>query len=198
VIKAAQDYIDPAADLILDLGCGWGHRMFDLWRNGVGARAKFIGGDRSEHSRTLVETTQKLFPRMDVSWVRFDLLNPDFSAFPAAARNIGLVTSSAIEQVTYLGPRLFDALLARFPDAKITGVHIEPITFQFAQDYPPPPYVEPVRDRQAAERLRYNMDLYEQVKSRPQFEIKAVGQALLDLGRGNSFSLLAWQKAAGR
>jgi hypothetical protein len=47
-------------DLVLDLGCGWGHRMWDLYL--LGLEAQFFGGDRSEHSRSIMESLKTLFP----------------------------------------------------------------------------------------------------------------------------------------
>lgn len=197
VIRVMRAHVDPSCDLFLDLGCGWGHRMFDVWRAGIAPAARFVGGDRSDSSRNLVTTIGTLFPEMDVNWFRCDLLNPDFAAIAGAPRRIALMTCAAIEQVNYLGPTLFDRLLARFPDAEITGIHLEPITFQFGDDYPPPPYADVARDRAAAEKLGYNMDLYAQVKAHPQLSIATVEHALHDTGNGNSYSLLVWKKRGG-
>lgn len=76
VAHATAAHIDPDCDLIIDLGCGWGHRMFDMWRMGIGRRARFVGGDRSDYSRRLVEDISQLFPEMKVDWFRFDFATP--------------------------------------------------------------------------------------------------------------------------
>jgi hypothetical protein len=196
VIRVMKAHVDPRCELFLDLGCGWGHRMFDIWGAGIARAARFVGGDRSDASRDLVTTVATLFPLMNVDWFRCDLLAPDFAAVAGTPRHITLMTCAAIEQVKYLGATLFDRLFARFPDAEITGIHIEPVTFQFGGDYPAPNYVDAARDRAMAVKRGYNMDLYAQVKAHPRLSIAAVEHAVLDTGRGNSYSLLVWRTRA--
>jgi hypothetical protein len=65
-----------------------------------------------------------------MEWFPFEYTAPNFAPVTGTYRNIGVFTCHAIEQVATLGPALFDALLARFPDAEIHGVHIEPIASQ--------------------------------------------------------------------
>lgn len=194
VIRATSAHIDPDCDLIVDLGCGWGHRMFDMWCIGIGSRARFIGGDRSEYSRRLVEDISRLFPEMRVDWFPFDFLTPDFRALPQNARNICVFTCCAIEQVQQIGSALFDALSEQFPSAKIRGVHLEPIAFQLAENYGPSPNVDVERDRRAARRKGYNLDLFAQIRGQPKLQVRVVDQALIDAGTGWCVSLLVWDR----
>jgi hypothetical protein len=193
VVEAAQRYIRPTCELVLDLGCGWGHRMVDVWLNGAAPRARFAGGDRSTQSRDLVVALQGLFPAMPAEWFRFDFIDPNFEVVKGTPRDVCVLTCNAIEQVTYIGPTFFDRLLARYPGASITGIHVEPITFQIAECEGALPYVDIAIDRQYAEQRKYNMDLYPVVLAHPRLTVVAAEQAVLDAGQGNSTSVLVWR-----
>jgi hypothetical protein len=184
-------YIPEDCDLILDLGCGWGHRMFDLWLGRGPSGARYMGGDRSRHSEALVRKVATLFPEMPVDWFPFDFLRPDFASLNRVPRNIAVFTVHAIEQVKQIGPQLFDQLVAQFPHAKITGIHIEPIGFQFEEDIHR--HLNSVAiDRSYAEKRQYNLDLVHQVRVHNKLSVTATEVGVLDMGGGNSTSVLVW------
>jgi hypothetical protein len=95
-------------DLVLDLGCGWGHRMVDAYLAGLDAQ--FIGGDRSEHTSQIIALLGRLFPKARLGWFGFDFVRPDFSSVPQRYDRICVFTCHAIEQVTSVGCEMFDAL----------------------------------------------------------------------------------------
>ena len=163
-------YAPPDCDLVLDLGCGWGHRMFDLWRAGGPQRALYVGGDRPAGSQSCIAGLGKLFPQMDVRGMSFDFSRPDFASLPATARKVLVYSTQAIEQVGTLGPMLFDALLRKFPDAQILGVHQEPISFQMP-DWETKNPVRFARDSEYARNKDFNQDLYAQVVGHPELEL---------------------------
>ena len=169
-------------DLVLDLGCGWGHRMVDLHR--LGLNATFFGGDRSRHTQALVKSLAALFPTMKLDWFRFDYLAPDFSAVPKNCRKVALVSWHAIEQVTNLGPSLFDAALSHFSDSEVVGVHIEPITFQIDPTYKV--------QREYSVSRAYNLDLYDTLKHHPGISITETVPFLCD-HFGADASLVTWR-----
>ena len=177
----SQSYLAhiPKCDLVLDLGCGWGHRMADLYLAGL--RTPTIGGDRSPDCRRAVTALAKLFPDIDMDWFQFDYLAPDFTALPDAFHTC-VYSCHAIEQVATLGPALFDRLLEKYP--LVSGVHIEPIAFQIDASR--------VQDHLYAKRKAYNLDLYETIRSHPRLKVLHSEPAIMDMGAGNASSLLVW------
>lgn len=170
-------------DLLLDLGCGWGHRMVDLHL--LGLNAAFFGGDRSKHTQSLVKAVTGLFPGMRADWFRFDYLAPDFSAIPKTFKRVALASWHAIEQVTTLGPTLFDAALEHFRDAEIIGVHVEPVTFQID------PTLTAQRDYSVEK--GYNLDLVETLRNHPGISVTEEVALICALG-GADAALVTWKE----
>ena len=182
----------PAScDMVMDLGCGWGHRMGDLWLGGAPARAAYRGGERSRPGIAMIDLIGQVLPGMDIGGFPFDFLAPDFTSVQGNPSSICVYTYMAIEQVRYLGPAMFDKLLERFPKAEITGVHLEPFGFQaFKPDDP-----NFAADREYAVAHGYNLDLFEQVSRHPRLKIVDAETGLLGQGRGNAIALLVWRRA---
>lgn len=190
-VDTLRRHVPAAAELVFDLGCGWGHRMFDAYLAGIAPAAKYWGGDRSQASRFLVERIHTLFPDLRAGWFPFDFLHPDFDIVPGSPREVCLFTCHAIEQVTRIGTALFDRILARFPDSAITGIHLEPVTFQ----------LEPGAHGNAADvnyayakQRDYNLDLVAQLRGHPRIEMIASETGVLDRGGGNATSILIWKR----
>lgn len=171
-------------DLVLDLGCGWGHRMFDLYVRGLDLR--FFGGERSPHAQAIINSVSRLFPAARIAWFPFDFLAPDFASLPGDARSVGVITCHAVEQVAVLGTELFDSLIARFPEADIRGVHIEPVAWQ----------IDPARTAEAAYARdhSYNTDLFGVLKGHPALRLTEVSAIIHDGHDQNPSSLLAWER----
>ena len=171
-------------DLIMDMGCGWGYRMVELYLYGVHTR--FAGGDRSQYSREMVSRIAKLIPGISLEWFRLDFLNASFPETPIAPKKVGVYSCFAIEQVQFLGTSLFDRLLARFPDAEITGVHLEPVSFQ----------VDPTmaRERDAIKVRRYNEDLVEVISTHPQLELVHAEACLFNRYNAVPPAYVVWRK----
>jgi hypothetical protein len=181
----------PECDLVIDLGCGWGHRMFDVWLGGGPRRALYAGGDRPNASRDCIAQIAPFFPSMRVDAFRFDFLNPSFYPLPYDAKDVFVYSVHAIEQIERLGPALFRSLLASYPGARITGVHLEPAMFQL----PGAESADPARwrlDRDYAVRWRYNQDLVEQLASNPSIKIQVAEPSGLTVPKGNGTALLVW------
>lgn len=172
------------ADLILDLGCGWGHRMVNVWRKGV--QAQYYGGDRSPHSQACIGHLKGLLQGLKIDWFPFDFLNPDFSAIPKQYRRIAVFSCHAIEQVHALGPKLYDTLLAHFSDSDVVGIHLEPLAFQ----------IDTSRAVEAdyARKKSYNLDCYDVVRTHPALKVEWAEAAIFDSRDSNPTSLLAWRK----
>ncbi len=188
LLAVTHAYMPADCDAVLDLGCGWGHRLFELWVNGGPRDAAYWGGDRAPAALETIRRVAALFPGMKVAPFPFDFLRPDFTAVTGQPKSILIYTFLAVEQVFRLGSGLFDALVARFPDAVITCVHLEPVAFQAHPDDPAWD-----ADRRYAEKHRYNIDLYAQVAAHPRLKILALDEGLMDEGGGNSLSALVWR-----
>lgn len=184
-------YMPQDCDLVLDLGCGWGHRMFDVWRRGGPRGARYMGGDRSRHSEALVKQIAPLFAELAAGWFPFDFLRPDFTSLGTEPKKIVVFTVHAIEQVKHIGPQVFDRLVAQFPHAQITGIHIEPIGFQFEEESRLH-LASAAIDRAYADKRQYNLDLVHQVRSHEKLSVTATEAGVLDQGGGNATSVLVW------
>ncbi|MHB1205223.1 MAG: hypothetical protein ACYCZX_06625 [Rhodospirillaceae bacterium] len=186
-------YMPADCDLVLDLGCGWGHRLFDLWRGQGPQQAIYAGGDRPAASQICIASLAGLFPGMNVGGFPFDFLKPDFASLPTASRSVLVYTNHTIEQVERLGTRLFDALIGTFAQARITCVHLEPASFQIpgAEAANPEAFA---RDRSYAAQRRYNQDLYAQVVSHRGLKLVTAVPSILDTSGGNSTALIVWER----
>lgn len=171
-------------DLVLDLGCGWGHRMVDAYLAGVDAQ--FVGGDRSQHTAQIIALLGQLFPKARLGWFGFDFVRPDFSALPQNYGKVCLFTCHAIEQVTNIGRDMFDALFDRFSQALVTGIHLEPLAFQF----------DPSREdeKKYAIEHRYNSDLLSVLRNHPDIRIKHVEAVAFESFDHNPTSLVVWER----
>lgn len=188
-VRAVKQHLPSHCDLVMDLGCGWGQRMVDLWLGGGGAR-EYRGGERSQSGLALVAVLASIFPEMRLSGFAFNFLKPIFPVLETSPSTICVYTYFAIEQVEYLGKALFDALLDQFPKADITGVHVEPFGFQaLGADHP-----SLANDRTYALEHRYNLDLFEQVLRHPRLKIVDAETGLLSSGRGNTAGVLVWRR----
>lgn len=186
--NAVRAHSPADCDMILDLGCGWGHRLWDVYTHGGPRNAAYWGLERAAPGLATARLVATLFPAVETGFAPFDFMNPDFTAVAGAPKSIVVYSFLAIEQVFRLGSGLFDALRARFPDATITGIHLEPIGFQaFSGD---PAWDTDLR---YAMEHRYNIDLYDQVRLHPALSISAFETRVFDEGLGNSTSLLVWR-----
>jgi hypothetical protein len=184
-VESIVSHMLPDTDLVIDLGCGWGHRMFDVWLHGGPKQARYRGGDRSEYSRRIVTAVAQLFPAMDADWFRFDFLAPRLPDV-TAARTVCIYSYHAIEQVARLGSGLFDAIVEQFAGAAIRGIHLEPVSSQIPGEDRPD-------DRAYAASRLYNADLYEQIMAHPKLRLIKSEAAINDIHNGNSTALLVWE-----
>lgn len=181
-------------DLVLDLGCGWGHRSFDLYLAGLKAAA-FLGGEQNKFGRALYNfVAQNYHPNIAAGAYAFDFLRPTFGV-PAGLTpsRIGVFTICAIEQVQTLGESLFSALFSTYPDAEITGVHIEPLTFQLP-DAPSGNRQRHARNVAHNTLTNQNTDLYAILCRRPDIAVTAVEPVIFDNLRTGSISAFCWKR----
>lgn len=189
--RAAAEHIAPETDLLIDLGCGIGHRMVDLHRAGV--KARFAGGDLSRYSEALTRMFATMFPAMAADWFRFDFTAPDFHLCDVNSKTepkrVVVFTCHAIEQVRRLGPATFDAVFKRFPDAEIAGIHLEPVSWQIDLNL--------TREREYATLREYNADLMDVLEDHKAIAVRHTEPVIYrQAGDWNPTSLVVWEKRA--
>lgn len=123
------DYIAETGpyDCILELGCGYGRNLLEIFFNGGPRDTPYFGGELTESGIAIASELAALEPRMNARFFRFDLLNPDLSAVPRVNRAL-VLTVHSLEQVKLIEPELFLAIsrVAR----EVNCLHFEPFGFQ--------------------------------------------------------------------
>jgi SAM-dependent methyltransferase len=123
------DYIDQTGryDAVIELGCGYGRNLFEIFYRGGPADAQYLGGELTQSGVEIAGELAALDPRMPARFFRHDHLAPDFSHLPRFERAL-VFTVHSLEQIWMMDPGLFQAMagLAR----EVTGIHLEPFGFQ--------------------------------------------------------------------
>jgi len=125
------DYIAETGpyDAIIELGCGYGRNLFEIFFNGGPRDVPYFGGELTESGVAIARELAALEPRMDATFFRFDHLKPDLSALPPMDRAL-VMTVHSLEQVKHIAPEFFLAVsgIAR----AVSCLHFEPFGFQVA------------------------------------------------------------------
>jgi SAM-dependent methyltransferase len=123
------DYINETGpyDCILELGCGYGRGLFEIFYSGGPSNVPYFGGELTASGVSLARDLAALRPDMKASFFHFDHLKPDLSAVPRFERVL-LYTMHSIEQVAEIDPSLFEVLASA--GARVTGLHFEPFGWQ--------------------------------------------------------------------
>lgn len=123
------DYIAETGpyDCIIELGCGYGRNLFDIFLGGGPRDVPYFGGELTESGVAIAKELAALEPRMDATFFRFDHLQPDISAVPRKNRAL-VFTIHSVEQVKLIAPEFFLAIagVAR----EVNCLHFEPFGFQ--------------------------------------------------------------------
>jgi hypothetical protein len=115
---------------VLDLGSGWGWRLFDLWNNGMVPRDQpMYAMEYTPVGRESVEIIAALEPNMDIRVHHFDFYSPDYSCVPEGLSRITAFSVYALYHVPNLDKEMFVRLLDLADD--VEGMFFEPIGFQF-------------------------------------------------------------------
>lgn len=125
------DYIDEAGpfDAIIELGCGFGRNLFDIFNGGGPQDARYYGGELTESGVAMAREIAALDPTMKASFFPFDYLEPALAIEPA--RRALVFTVHSIEQVCQIDPRLF-AVIAGAAQ-RVDCIHFEPFGFQLTE-----------------------------------------------------------------
>lgn len=125
------DYIAETGpyDGIVELGCGYGRNLFEIFFNGGPRDLPYFGGELTESGVAVARELAALEPRMNATFFRFDHLEPDLSAVPPMDRAL-VMTVHSIEQVKHIDPEFFLAISGIARD--VNCLHLEPFGYQVA------------------------------------------------------------------
>ena len=180
-------------DLIVDLGGGWGHRLFDLFLLGVKSK-EYVLLERSIAGRRCSNLVYSLFSNLfKFSCHHFDWNHLEDMPVFEGHQNVILFSTHSIEQVPELENKTFDILIDKFPDTEnLYGVHLEPVTFQIPVEKSNNP-LRYKRDIKYAMDHKYNLDFYNKLSRTKNIFIRHVSPGVFDSCHGNSTSVLIWE-----
>ena len=129
------DLIDATGpyDAIIELGCGYGRNLFEIFYGGGPRDAIYIGG---EFTKSGVETAQKLAkkaPKMKTEFFHFNHLEPKLP-FKKPFKRAFVFTCHSIEQVMQINENWFDEVVKA--GEFVRGAHLEPFGFQLKNSGP--------------------------------------------------------------
>ena len=130
LIDTVVQQISDNTDYVIELGGGYGRQMIRVIRSlsdghsGLG----FCVGEPSQKGRRCIGLLNSLLDEeRNIRAFYFDYLEPDFS-FIEKRKNVVFFTSSSIEQVKFVGGKVFDLMLEATDSC--TCIHMEPVGFQ--------------------------------------------------------------------
>jgi len=125
------DYLGEKSryDCIVELGCGFGRNLFEIFYCGGPTNIPYFGGEITESGVALGREIAALEPAFRVDFFPFDHTKPNLAAVPKVDRAF-VFTMHSIEQVRTIDPELFHVIagIARH----VTCIHFEPFGFQVA------------------------------------------------------------------
>jgi hypothetical protein len=125
------DYIDEKGpfDAIIELGCGYGRNLFNIFYGGGPQDARYYGGELTASGVAMAQDIAALDPAMKALFFPFDYLDPVLAIEPVERALV--FTMHSIEQVCQIDARLFGAIagVAR----RVDCIHLEPFGFQLAE-----------------------------------------------------------------
>ncbi|MEW5726367.1 MAG: hypothetical protein AB1918_00935 [Pseudomonadota bacterium] len=134
IVPLARDLMRQRQfDAVVELGSGFGDKLFRLYLAGAPRTIPYFGAELWDSGRRLADRLAKLEPDMDFRGVTLDLLDPDLSIL-APFKNVLLLSNGAFYCVPSLPRTTFQTLAGCAEN--VTGVHFEPVGHQVAKDKP--------------------------------------------------------------
>lgn len=129
VTEALAEACGPKTHTIVELGAGWGRNLFNLHLSGGAPRgARYYALEFAAAARMTAELMAPLEDGLAFKVLPFDFHDPSYTGIAASKEPALVATVHAVEQIPYLKPEVFTALLARLPN--LAGVHLEPVGWQ--------------------------------------------------------------------
>lgn len=126
------DFIEETGpyDVIVELGCGYGRNIFEIWYGGAPVDAHYFGGEYTESGVALARRLAGLDACVPAKFFHFDHRVPNLTAVPRGRRAL-VFTVHSLEQVRLIHPEWF-AAAAGVAD-EVVGLNLEPFGFQVAE-----------------------------------------------------------------
>lgn len=129
------DLIDATGpyDAIIELGCGYGRNLFEIFYGGGPREAKYIGGEFTKSGIEIAQKLAKKAPKMKTEFFHFNHLEPKLP-FKKPFKRAFVFTCHSIEQVMQINENWFDEVVKA--GEFVRGAHIEPFGFQLKNSGP--------------------------------------------------------------
>jgi len=138
---------------VIDLGCGWGRSLFEVWLRGGPRSANYHALEFTRAGIDCVTTLAALEPKMSVRAAVFDFKAPDFSALPHDLEHAVVFTVSSLHQAPLIEKNTLRALMGVAEN--VDCLHFEQIGWQMS------PRLQSDPDREYALRNHYNRNLWD-------------------------------------
>lgn len=185
VIAACREHTDA----VIDLGCGWGRSLFEVWLKGGPRAASYCALEFTEAGLDCVRALAALEPGLTLRTARFDFRRPDFSFLPAKLRHAVVFTISSVHQVPQVSD---DALRAILPVADtVDCLFFEQIGWQIEDND------QRAADRDYALRNDYNQNLWgvlSRMRDAGEIELVDVQPDLFGTQAVYPLSLVHWRR----
>ena len=129
------DLIDATGpyDAIIELGCGYGGNLFEIFYGGGPREAKYIGGEFTKSGIEIAQKLAKKAPKMKTEFFHFNHLEPKLP-FKKPFKRAFVFTCHSIEQVMQINENWFDEVVKA--GEFVRGAHLEPFGFQLKNSGP--------------------------------------------------------------
>ena len=129
------DLIDATGpyDAIIELGCGYGRNLFEIFYGGGPRDAKYIGGEFTKSGIEIAQKLAKKAPKMKTEFFHFNHLEPKLP-FKKPFKRAFVFTCHSIEQVMQINENWFDEVVKA--GEFVRGAHLEPFGFQLKNSGP--------------------------------------------------------------
>ena len=120
-------------DAIIELGCGYGRNLFEIFYGGGPREAKYIGGEFTKSGVEIAQKLAKKAPKMKTEFFHFNHLEPKLP-FKKPFKRAFVFTCHSIEQVMQINENWFDEVVKA--GEFVRGAHLEPFGFQLKNSGP--------------------------------------------------------------
>jgi hypothetical protein len=159
VAEAVSELSRKETKAVIDLGSGNGEQIMWIWNEARLRGRRFYACEFSEAGRRTTRLLASLDPRIKIETRFLDYRNPDLSGLKRRDGHVLVYSTHSIEQVSEVSPALIGQLCDLAPE--VTGVHFEPIGWQFASN-PDEPFIKAHRERCAEH--NYNTNFWSLLK----------------------------------
>jgi hypothetical protein len=186
VIAACRD--DTQA--IVDLGCGWGRSLFDVWLRGGPREATYHALEFTTAGRECVQALAALEPGIRLRTAPFDFRAPDFTGLGKPLPHAIVFTVSSLHQVPLVDIEAYRKIMAIA--GSIDCLHFEQLGWQMT------PGEATSADRDYALRNDYNRNLWQvlsELSANREIEIVDVRADLFGAQEVYPLSLVHWRRS---